>query len=105
MRWNLASEVSRLTSKLNTIYGVKDIVRYREEFVTERFVISRFLCFFSFLLSQVFGFRLLHRVLISFRYDHRNRRRFLSRAQATRIGHLRVPKTLTFKVRPSTQPF
>ena len=38
-----------------TIYGVKNIVRYTEDFVTERFIISRFL-FSFFTLSQVFWF-------------------------------------------------
>ena len=35
-----------------TIYGVKNIVRYTEDFFTERFIISRFL-FSFFTLSQV----------------------------------------------------
>ena len=47
--------ISGFFSMYFTIYGVKNIVRYTEDFVTERFITSRFL-FSFFTLSQVFWF-------------------------------------------------
>ena len=38
--------ISGFFSVYFTIYGVKNIVRYTKDFVTERFVVSRLLCIF-----------------------------------------------------------
>ena len=77
--------ISGFFSVYFTIYGVKNIVRYTKDFVPERFVVSRLLCIFFYLKVRFFGCRILHSVLISFKYDHRSRRRFESRVQATKI--------------------
>ena len=46
--------ISGFLSIYFTIYGVKNIVRYTKDFVTERFVISTFLCF-CFYFKSVMG--------------------------------------------------
>ena len=50
--WQSMLAISGFFSIYFTIYGVKNIVRYTEDFFTERFIISRFL-FSFFTLSQV----------------------------------------------------